>query len=242
MKLSKRKLFKIVWFTFVIGFMSWQWWGFQSHNLPEDTFRSDKNIQVTITDDEFRFKPVENPKSLEVIYFQGGLTDPKAYGPLCRELAKDGYIVHLIRADFRLPVHDYNKITTLFDLQNGNYVIGGHSQGAKMAAQFVYENPGLMRGLFIMGTSHPRDFSLSGRRLPILKIYAEHDGLASVAEVEQNKAMLPSHTDYRLILGGNHSQFGYLGHLFMDDDATISLENQQQQTMKLVIEFLNSLE
>ncbi len=53
------------------------------------------------------------------------------------------------------------KNCQMFNLKKGNYIIGGHSQGSKMASQFVYENPNLMKGLFLLGTSHPRDFDLS---------------------------------------------------------------------------------
>ena len=60
-----------------------------------------------------------------------------------------------------MPQWDYTKIAKMFNLKKGNYIIGGHSQGAKMASQFVYENPNLMKGLFLLGTSHPRDFDLS---------------------------------------------------------------------------------
>ncbi|MEC8894402.1 MAG: hypothetical protein VX901_13860 [Candidatus Poribacteria bacterium] len=56
-----------------------------------------------------------------------------------------------------------------------------------MASQFVYENPNLMKGLFLLGTSHPRDFDLSERILSTIKLYAEFDGLASVPEVMETK-------------------------------------------------------
>ena len=56
-----------------------------------------------------------------------------------------------------------------------------------MAAQFVYENPEVFKGLFLMGTSHPRDIDLSSSNIPCLKLYAEYDGLASVEEVMENK-------------------------------------------------------
>jgi VIT1/CCC1 family predicted Fe2+/Mn2+ transporter len=75
-----------------------------------------------------------------------------------------------------------------------------------------------------MGTSHPRDIDLSSQEISCIKLYAENDGLASVAEVMENKNKLPINTDLVLITGGNHSQFGYLGQLLMDNTATISLE------------------
>ena len=46
----------------------------------------------------------------------------------------------------------------------------GHSQGAKMAAQFVYKHPGVIDKLVLIGTTHPRGISLAGRQLPVLKI------------------------------------------------------------------------
>lgn len=54
-----------------------------------------------------------------------------------------------------MPQYDYKKTLKLFKLDSGNYVISGHSQGGKMAAQIVYENPTLFKGLFLLGTSHP---------------------------------------------------------------------------------------
>ena len=173
-----------------------------------------------------RFLANNSKNQNEIIFFQGGLTDPKAYAPLCREIAENGFTCHLIKMDWRMPQWDYKKIENMFDLKNGKYIIGGHSQGAKMASQFVYENPDLMKGLFLLGTSHPRDFDLSKRTLLAVKLYGELDGLASVAEVLENRNMLPKNTDLIEIKGGNHSQFGYLGKLLTDETAEIDLIEQ----------------
>ena len=143
--------------------------------------------------------------------------------------------------NWRLPQYDYQKISKLFNLKQGSYIIGGHSQGGKMAAKFVYENPNLMKGLFLMGTSHPRDIDLSPQNIPCIKLYAENDGLASVEEVMENKIKLPKDTKLVLINGGNHSQFGYLGKLLMDSSADISIEEQQQQTYDHLIHFMNKI-
>jgi predicted esterase len=239
--LSKRSIFRIIWFSLVAIFLTWNWSTFQSRNLPDGTLETSSGINVINGDDEIIFTPAHSPKQIEVIFFQGGLTDPKAYGPLCRKLAEGGFTVHLIKMSFRLAQHDYKKISTMFDLSSGRYVIGGHSQGGKMAAQFVYENPQLMAGLFLMGTSHPRDIDLSARKIPTMKFYAENDGLASVSEVLENKNKLPTNTELILITGGNHSQFGYLGQLLGDDDAAISLEEQQDVVTENLLRFLDGL-
>lgn len=235
------KIFKIVWFSLVLIFFIWNWTTFQSHNLPKDTFLNSGIVSVIETDAQITFKSETSKNKPEIIFFQGGLTDPKAYAPLCRKLAENGFTCHLIKMDWRLPQYNYKKTATLFDLKTGKYIIGGHSQGAKMAAQFVYENPNVFKGLFLMGTSHPRDIDLSTQNIPCLKLYAENDGLASVEEVMQNKDKLPKDTKLVLIKGGNHSQFGYLGKLLMDNSAEISLEEQQRQTLDNLIHFMNGI-
>lgn len=235
------KIFKLIWFSLVLIFFVWNWTTFQSHNIPKDTFINSDIVSVVETGDQITFKSDTTKNKFEIIFFQGGLTDPKAYAPLCRKLAESGFTCHLIKMNWRLPQYDYQKISKLFNLKQGNYIIGGHSQGGKMAAQFVYENPNLMKGLFIMGTSHPRDIDLSSQNIPCIKLYAGNDGLASVEEVMTNKNKLPKDTRLILIEGGNHSQFGYLGKLFMDSSADITPEEQQQQTFDNLIKFMNEI-
>lgn len=237
--MKKWRIFKAIWFSAGILFVIWIAIGFQSRGLPTDTFDSTDIVRVNQTDDLITFEATRSADSLEIILFQGGLVDPRAYAPLCRQLAAEGFTCHIVKMAWRLPQRDYRKTLDLIDLQNGNYVIGGHSQGGKMAAQLVFENPDVFRGLFLLGTSHPRDIDLSGLDIPTIKLYAEHDGLASVAEVMENRSKLPSNAEMVMIEGGNHSQFGYLGKLFMDDSADISLEEQQRRTVEALVGFLN---
>lgn len=237
--MKKWRIFKAIWFSAGIAFVIWIAIGFQSRGLPADTFESTDIVLVRQTDDLITFEAVSSVDSLEVIFFQGGLAGPKSYAPLCRQLAAEGFTCHIVKIAWRLPQRDYRKTLDLFDLHNGNYVIGGHSQGGKMAAQLVFENPDSFRGLFLLGTSHPRDIDLSELGIPTIKLYAEHDGLASVAEVMENRSKLPSNAEMVMIEGGNHSQFGYLGKLFMDDRADISLEEQQRKTVEALVGVFN---
>ena len=240
-KYSIKKMIRVIWFSAVAIFFIWNWSTFQSRNLPANCFITDRLVTVTQNSDEIVFRANAGFTGFEVIFFQGGLTDPKAYGPLCRRIAESGFTCHLVKMNWRLPQIDYKKISRLYDFSRSDFVIGGHSQGAKMAAQFTFENPSLIKGIFLLATSHPRDIDMSGLSIPAIKIYAEKDGLASVDEVLGNKNKLPAGAKLLLIRGGNHSQFGYLGRLFLDDKATISLGEQQKQTFKLIIEFLNEI-
>lgn len=239
---SRWKIFKTAWFSLVTVFFIWNWTTFQSRGLPDGVFETSKVVAVEQTDDEISFTSLVTGKRPEIIFFQGGLVDPKAYVPLCRSLAENGYTCHLIKMAWRLAQYDYQKVPELFDLKSGNYIIGGHSQGAKMAANLVFENPGVFKGLFLMGTSHPRDIDMSSMNIPTLKLYGELDGLASVDEVLKNKSKLPLNSELILIKGGNHSQFGYMGQLLMDNSAVISIEEQQEVVLDHLLKFLSKVE
>lgn len=242
MKIKKRNVFRLIWFSLVIIFLIWQWSTYQARDLPKNTFSESGTVSVSENSDKITFQPKETNNRNEIIFFQGGLADPEAYAPLCRKIAENGFTCHLIKMDWRMPQWDYKKIKKLFSLRQSNYIIGGHSQGAKMAAQFIYENPNLLKGLFLLGTSHPRDFGLSDRTIPIIKLYAEFDGLASVSEVMENKDKLPKSATMTMIKGGNHSQFGYLGELLTDENAKIDLKEQQDLTLEYLITFFHRIE
>ncbi len=118
------------------------------------------------------------------------------------------------------------------------YILAGHSQGAKMAAQFVYENPGLIDKLILLGSSHPRDISLAAAKIKVLKIYGSNDGVADETSIMKNKANLPASTQYLRIEGANHAQFGYYGYQLGDHSASISREQQQAETLKYIGAFI----
>ena len=124
------------------------------------------------------------------------------------------------------------------------WVLGGHSRGAAIASRFAYYNNDLFSGLILIGTSHPKDdeFDLSNSGLLVMKIYATHDGLASVSEIEETSKFLPNDTIWVKIDGGNHSQFGYFGTLLGDGRAEISHEEQQGMTISAILSMLNDVD
>ena len=120
------------------------------------------------------------------------------------------------------------------------YILSGHSQGAKMAAQFVYENPDLINKLILIGTTHPRDISLSNSKISVLKIYGSNDGIAAEKSILKNRSKLPDNTLLKRIQGANHSQFGYYGYQLGDHAADISREKQQEATLNHIINFIGN--
>jgi pimeloyl-ACP methyl ester carboxylesterase len=92
--------------------------------------------------------------------------------------------------------------------------------------------------MVLIGTTHPKESDLSSLTMPVTKVYGSKDGVAPVDRVMANKRLLPPHTRWVEIQGGNHSQFGHYGHQFLDGRATISRDAQQAATRDAILEAL----
>ncbi|MEH0157418.1 alpha/beta hydrolase [Limibacter armeniacum] len=228
-----------VWALLGLCIIGWMWFTFQAQHVDASIFESDTTLEVTASDDLISFTPKEGFDKV-LLFYPGGMVAPEAYAPLCRQIAESGCQVQLIKMPWRLATKGYNKPKELDLLADTTfeYILAGHSQGAKMAAQFVYENPSLIDKLILIGTTHPRDINLSSIGLPIMKISGTNDGIASMEKVLENKPKLPEHTRFVTIEGANHSQFGHYGFQFGDDKADISREEQQKQVVEYIQAFI----
>lgn len=121
------------------------------------------------------------------------------------------------------------------------WATGGHSLGGVASALFAKNHPEL-RGL-VFWASYPADDSLKDANIKMLSIYGTQDGGLgpNSQKIEENKALQPADTVFVVIEGGNHGQFGDYGPQPGDNPATISPEEQWQQTTQATVEFLKSL-
>ncbi|MGK7391220.1 MAG: alpha/beta hydrolase [Candidatus Cyclobacteriaceae bacterium M2_1C_046] len=239
MKWKKRKIFRIIWITFGLSFFLWLVYSYQSKEVDPEVLLSNPTVTVEVTDDIIAFTPKQEYENI-IIFFPGAMVEPIAYAPFSRKLADSGNKVIIIKMPFRLASRGYNlpKEMKMFSEEPKQYILAGHSLGAKMAAQFTYENPTLVDKLILLGTTHPRDISLADISIPVLKISGSHDGVAPVEKTNINKPNLPASTKYILIEGANHSQFGHYGSQLGDDKASISRDKQQQQVIDHIRIFL----
>jgi hypothetical protein len=239
MKWTKWKILKAIWVTAGLVFITWMGVSTQAKGVSKAILQSDTIIHVENSHDYISFIPA-GFYSTVFIFYPGALVDPIAYAPLCRNISAKGYKVMLIKMPWRLASKGYRKPKelNLFSDISKEYVLAGHSQGAKMAAQFVYENPGMFDKLILIATTHPRDIDLSTLGIPVLKISGDHDGVASMDDILRNKSRLPPQTKFVVIRGANHAQFGYYGFQLGDNKATISRERQQQVTLDTILSFI----
>ena len=239
MKWSKVKIFRIVWLTSGICFYIWMYISMSPHDIEKNVFTDSSKVQVTQNEDYLSFTPVEDFNQV-IFFYPGALVDPDAYAPLCRRIAENGFQVHLINMPWRMATLGYKKIMEMNMLEDDTkqYILIGHSQGGKMAAQFVYENPNMIDKLILLGTTHPRDNDMSSMKIPVLKIYGSNDGIAEPEKVNANKQMLPATAKYIYLEGANHSQFGYYGYQLGDSEASISREKQQEYILEHILNFI----
>jgi dienelactone hydrolase len=119
-----------------------------------------------------------------------------------------------------------------------DWVIGGHSLGGALACRIARDAPARVKAIVLVGTSHPKTFDLSAARIPITKVVATLDGIATPEMVSATRHLLPAGTRWITVEGGNHSQFGHYGHQILDGSATVSREEQQAVAREALLDAL----
>jgi len=230
-----------------VGFVTWCLIAYRANEEARTALVSDSRVTVTAADDFWSFIPTEAESGrASVAFLPGALVDPVAYAPLLHALAAKGHPVYLFELPWRgafgqADGEDFLKrVRSLMEKSPGPWVAAGHSRGAKIAALLARRPPQPMTGLILIGSTHPRDFSLADTRLAVTKIYGTADGVASADDVLANAALLPASTRWVAIEGGNHHQFGYYGFQPGDHFASITRDEQQAATLAAVLSALDA--
>jgi hypothetical protein len=77
--------------------------------------------------------------------------------------------------------------------------------------------------------------------LEVVSIYGDRDLLATPEEVLGARTQLPDDTEFVLVEGGNHAQFGSYGRQQRDGDPSISAVEQRSAVAGAVADFLSGL-
>lgn len=82
---------------------------------------------------------------------------------------------------------------------------------------------------------------MTGITIPVVSISASNDGLATPAKIEESRSLLPADTQFVVIQGGNHAQFGSYGAQPGDGTASIPPETQWAQTVQATVDLLQRM-
>lgn len=223
-------------------------WSVQARDVPAAWLSSDAQVRVERTEYGRLFMPAATPDpAAGVIFLPGGLVDPEAYVPIVRGLALEGVAAALVELPWRLAPTEGTRQVLWARIRAAREALGerrvmlaGHSRGGMLASMFAGDNPTLIDGLILIGTTHPRDRDLSDLPLPVLKLLGSRDCVATMDEAQANAHLLPPHAQWIIITGGNHRQFGFYNWQLGDCDARISPEAQRRETVAIVAAFVTT--
>jgi pimeloyl-ACP methyl ester carboxylesterase len=168
--------------------------------------------------------------------------DYRSYAPTARAIAAQGHLVVIPPMPLSLAVLAPDRATEVMAAlpEIERWAIGGHSLGGAMAAHYAYQNPAAIAELVLWAAYPPSSDDMSARHdLAVLSIYGTLDGQAE--ELAAAQSLLPLDTEWVVIEGGNHAQFGWYGPQSGDNPATISREEQQSQIVAATVAFLEKL-
>lgn len=212
--------------------------------LPEALpfLESNQQIQV-ISGDYLYFQPVGQSKQTGFILYPGGRVDYRSYAPFASQLADKGWPAAIISMPLNLAVLGADRASRVMadHPEISRWVIGGHSLGGTMAARYVTKNPEKIAGIvFLAAYPEGKDSSISA--IPSLSVYGTEDGLVIPEDWEKYKDRFSPSTQWIRIEGGNHAGFGWYGIQDGDKPAAISLQNQTDQVIQAVDQFMQKVD
>jgi hypothetical protein len=190
------------------------------------------------------FSPTRVAPTTGLIFYPGGHVDPRAYAPAAHKIADNGYLAVIVPMPLNLAVFGTGKAGDVMsaypDIQN--WVIAGHSLGGSMAANFADSHPGSLDGIILWASYPAKSDDLSDQDIDSLSIFGTRDGLSTINKIKASEPLLPPHTLWVVIDGGNHAQFGWYGSQPGDNQATISRQEQQEQIVQATLDFLETMD
>ncbi len=227
---------------FLIGVISLVGWATVSaQDATERAVAVLRDNNVQREDGQLVFRP-DSPTDKGLIYYPGGLVEPEAYAVVAQGIADAGYLVVIPKMPLNLAFTGINRADGIrADFPEiESWVIGGHSLGGAMAAEYAKNNEDNLDGL-IMFASYPANYEdFVDFSIPILTIIASRDTGAPQQEAFY-EAIAGSARRF-VIEGGNHRQYADYSFQKGDGIATISAAEQQDQITAATVQFLDSLQ
>lgn len=235
----------IVGLVLAIGIGAFLWWAQPQPLLPEAYAALSSSPGAGFTqgeDGRLTYTPTGGARSVGLVLYPGGKVPPAGYAPTARAIAEAGYLVSVVPVPFNLAVFDIGAAASVIDdhPEIGRWVVGGHSLGGSMAAQFIAGNPGLVDGLALWASWSAVD--VSGEGLTALTTWGTLDGAAdSITSAESLGRLGAAVTEFP-IEGGNHEQMGWYTGQPGDPPATITREEQQERLVAATIGLLEAVD
>jgi hypothetical protein len=240
MKLLKRILLGLLAVAVIatLGFVIWAETPLKAAPEALSALESDSTVKVTVHD-YVTFKPADSEPTTAFIFYPGGRVDYRSYAVPLRKIAERGFLVILLPVRLNLAFFDIDAadraVSDLPEIQN--WVVGGHSLGGVAASLYASKKDDVDGVIF--WASYPAGDELKNNTIKVLSIYGTLD-MGGMQAFDASRAVLPADTEFVLLEGGNHAQFGDYGFQPGDNQALISRDDQQSQVVDATVKFLGS--
>lgn len=216
----------------LVGAAWFVWWG--THPLgPAPTalaaLKSDGAVEVTKAADAWEFAPASGEATIGLVFYPGGHVDARSYTPYARDVAAQGYLVVVPVMPLSLAVLRPNAADDAIKAHPNitTWVIGGHSLGGAMAAQYAAGHPDAVKGIVFLAAYPPSGNDLRRTGIRALTEVGTLDSVVNRANLAAGRALLPADAVYLDLKGGNHAQFGDYGPQPGDTPATMPAPDQR---------------
>jgi len=245
-KFLQKKTVWVILSIVLLGLLIWgiQWATFARPPLPEALAALPSDELVTVsTDPWLTFTPAQTDPAVGFIFYPGGRVDPQAYAGLMRTISEGGYLVVVPSMPINMAIFNTNAANPIIAAypEIDRWVIGGHSVGGTAAVLYVAANPDQIAGLAIWSSYPANNSDISKLSLPVILLYGSNEIRVTDESVGARQHLLPPHTLYIKIEGGDHHQFGAYQLTREDDLATISRAEQHTQILAPMFDLLQAV-
>ncbi len=197
-----------------------------------EAMKGGNGITVSEQSEWIQFDP-EKSEGSSVILYPGGLVKPESYAPMAKELASQGHRTYIVKMPLNLAVLGGERADAILNLDSKEkFVIGGHSLGGVMASRYASAHPDQIEGVFFLAAYPDSKGSLLDTDVPVISLTGTDDGVLKKDAYESAKQYLPESSEYVVIEGADHAQFGSYGDQKGDNPAGITPELQLQTVIE----------
>ena len=190
------------------------------------------DIRVTRTGYGWYFDGPSETDAL--VFYPGAKVEETAYAPLLRRLAENGIDVCLVKMPFRLAIFGLNAAERVMkEHAYDAWYICGHSLGGAMSAAFAEKHD--LDGVILLAA-----YPIGTVEEPMLLLYGSEDGVVNRERLSAAGEF--GSVEEHVLDGGNHAQFGNYGPQKGDGIPAITTEEQQDETVRLIVEWMEHTE
>ena len=194
---------------------------------------ADPRVEVTLGS-VIELRPAAGEPARAVVFYPGARVSHDAYvATWVPIVAETDTLVLIPRMPLNLAIFGRGRAGPLIDdrPEVDGWWVGGHSLGGAMAASWLGGRaPGEVDGLVLWASFSTGGAGLEDRDdLEVLSASGTRDGLATPADIDERRDLLPDDTTFVAIEGMNHAQFGRYGEQARDLPPRISDAEAQRR-------------